>query len=93
MLVSTSRRNRLSFGLSLLGNGEDRQEKFAIARTRSPTREPRVLPKPLRGLHLHDLGFFVLEMIIDGFDEAVGKFLHFAFHVAQLILGQTAGRL
>jgi hypothetical protein len=23
-------------------------------------------------LHLHDLGFFVLEMIIDGFDEAIG---------------------
>ena len=68
--------------LSLLGNGEDRQEKFAIARTRSPTREPRVLPKPLRGLHLHDLGFFVLEMVIDGFDEAIGEFLNFAFHVA-----------
>jgi hypothetical protein len=39
-------------------------------------------------LHLHDLGFFVLEVIVDGFDEAVCELLHFAFDVAQLILGQ-----
>ena len=38
-------------------------------------------------LHLHDLGFFVLEMVIDRFDEAIGQFLHFVFHVAQLVLG------
>ncbi len=43
--------------------------------------------------HLHDLGFFVLEMVIDGFDEAIGEFLHFGFHVAQLIFCQSAGRL
>ena len=30
----------------------------------------------------HDLGFFVLEMVIDRFDEAVGEFLHIIFHVA-----------
>ena len=42
-------------------------------------------------LHLHDLGFFVLEMIIDGFDEAIGELLHFALHIVQLVLAQTAG--
>src|SRR5262249_25471910 len=44
-------------------------------------------------LHLHHLSFFVLEVVIDGFHEAVGKLLHFALHVVQLILAQSAGRL
>ena len=44
-------------------------------------------------LHLHHLSFFVLEVVIDGFHEAVGKLLHFAFDIVQLILGQSAGRL
>ena len=30
-------------------------------------------------------------MVIDGFNEAIGEFLHFVFHIAQLILGQSAG--
>ena len=45
------------------------------------------------GLHFHDLSFFVLEVVIDGFNEAIGEFLHFAFYIAQLILAQTAGGL
>ena len=30
-------------------------------------------------------------MIVDGFDEPIGEFLHFAFRITQLILGQLAG--
>jgi hypothetical protein len=42
-------------------------------------------------LHLHDLSFFVLEMVVDRMHEAVREFLHFAFDIAQLILAQRAG--
>ena len=38
-------------------------------------------------LHLHDLGFFVFEMIVDGFDEAIGELLHFILNIAQAVLG------
>ncbi len=38
-------------------------------------------------LHLHDLSFFVLEMIVDRFDEAIGKLLHFILNIAQAVLG------
>ena len=38
-------------------------------------------------LHLHDLGFFVLKMIVDGLDEAIGKLLHFILNIAQAVLG------
>ena len=33
-------------------------------------------------LHLHDLGFFVLEMIVNGFNEAIGELLHFFLNIA-----------
>ena len=35
----------------------------------------------------------MLEMIIDGFNETVGKLLHFILHIAQAILGQFTGGL
>ena len=38
-------------------------------------------------LDLHDLGFFVLEMIVDGFDEAIGELLHFILNIAEAVLG------
>ena len=47
-------------------------------------------PKPTRGtraLHLHDVRFLVLEMIIDRFNEAIGEFLHFFLHIAKTIFG------
>jgi len=47
----------------------------AAASTRALTASPTEL-------HLHDLGFFVLEMIVDRFDKAIGKLLHFVFHIA-----------
>ena len=38
---------------------------------------------PERGtLHLHDLSFFVLEMVVDRFDEAVCELLYLVFHIA-----------
>src|SRR5882724_2709293 len=33
-------------------------------------------------LHLHDFGFFVLEMIIDRFNESIGELLNLVLHVA-----------
>jgi hypothetical protein len=38
-------------------------------------------------LHLHDLRFLVLEMIIDRFHEAIGEFLHFFLDIAKAVLG------
>src|SRR6266436_1205118 len=38
-------------------------------------------------LHLHDLGFFVLEMVIDRFDKTIGELLHFILNIAQAVLG------
>jgi hypothetical protein len=32
----------------------------------------------------------VLEVIVDGFNEAIGEFLHFALHIVQLIPGQRS---
>src|ERR1041385_2162857 len=43
-------------------------------------------------LDFHDLSFFMLEMFIDRMHEAIREFLHFVFRVAQLVLGQRAGR-
>jgi hypothetical protein len=90
--LGSARVSRVGFGVApkrsfLLnvvprGDGTYLQEKFAIARTRLPTRETRALPRPARELHFHDLGFFVLEMVIDRFDEAVGELLHFVLDIA-----------
>jgi hypothetical protein len=63
------------------------KRKACFGATPKPTRVTRVLPKPARELHLHDLGFFVLEMIVDGFDEAIGELLHFILNIAQAVLG------
>lgn len=38
-------------------------------------------------LHLHDFGLFALEVIVDGFDEAIGKLLHFILNIVQAVLG------
>ena len=38
-------------------------------------------------LHLHDLGFLVLEVIVDRFNEAISEFLHFILNIAQAVLG------
>jgi len=38
-------------------------------------------------LHLQDLGFFVFEMIVDRFHEAIGKLLHFILNITQAVLG------
>ena len=59
----------------------DNQKKDRFGATPKPARETRALPRVGGTLYLHDLGFFVLEMVINGFDEAVGEFLHFAFCV------------
>ena len=62
--------------------GSDVQKKDRFGATPEPARETRALLRVRGTLHLHDLGFFVLEMVVDGFDEAVREFLHFTFHVA-----------
>ena len=49
VLVSASRRNDLSFERRCSGIVADCEGKFAIARTRSPARETRALPKALNG--------------------------------------------
>ena len=59
----------------------DVQKKDRFGATPKPARETRALPRVRGTLYLHDLGFFVLEMVVDGFDEAIGEFLHFAFRV------------
>src|SRR2546430_10003346 len=38
-------------------------------------------------LDLHDLSFFVPEMIVDGFDEAIRELLHFILNIAEAVLG------
>ena len=58
----------------------DVQKKDRFGATPKPARETRAL-QSARTLYLHDLGFFVLEMVVDGFDETIGEFLHFAFRV------------
>ena len=55
-----------------------------------PTRETRALPQIARQLDLHDLGFLVLEVIIDRFNEAIGELLHFVLCIAKAVFGQFA---
>ncbi len=40
---------------------------------------------------LHDLRFFVLEMVVDRFDETIGQFLNLGFQIVQLVFAQPAG--
>ena len=34
----------------------------------------------------------MLEVVIDGFDEAIGEFLHYVLDIVLLVLAQSAGR-
>src|SRR5215510_1099746 len=42
------------------------------------------------GLHLQNLRFFVLEVIVDGFHETIGQLLHLFLDIAKTVFGQLA---
>ncbi len=48
---------------------------------------PPILSDCSAELDFHYLGFFVLEMIVDGFDETISELLHFILNIAQAVLG------
>jgi len=43
--------------------------------------------------HFHNLSFFVLEMVVDRFNEAIGQFLNCVFQVARFIFANPAASL